>query len=151
MGLPELPDLRHTLVDIASTTRIWREYETWTPAAYSFPGSVNHRKTRKKKHRLPNTRTHGLDLISRRSRAKMVRKCTKKCDARAKLFCLLNLCLFVCLFLTFSLPCSSDRKVPNNTRVPCTFGPDPGFQIFFVVIGFLFRKWNQLLESVSLN
>ena len=32
-------------------------------------------RTRKKKHGLPNTRTHGLDLISRRSRAKMAMKC----------------------------------------------------------------------------
>ena len=46
--------------------------------------------------------------FSRPNRAKTVKKCTKKCDARAKLlFCLLN------LLLTFSLPSASlDLKVP---------------------------------------
>ena len=38
--------------------------------------------------------------ISRRSRAVQAKKCTKKCDARESLLCLLN----VLLFLSFSLP-----------------------------------------------
>ena len=44
-----------------------------------------------------------IKQTSRRSRAKKAKKCTKKCDALAKLsFYLLNL-LFCCCFLTFSL------------------------------------------------
>ena len=54
----------------------------------------------------------------RRLGTRQAKKCTEKCDARAKLlFCLLNLLfLFVCFFfLTFPLPSASlDLKVPNS-------------------------------------
>ena len=77
-------------------------------------------RTRKKKHGLPNTRTHSLDLISRRNRAKNDKEMYKKVWYTCKVV-LPSKPLFVCLFLKFSLPCSADLTVPNNYSRPMYF------------------------------
>ena len=63
----------------------------------------------------------------RRSRAKTVKKCTKKCDARAKLlFCFLNVLFFFCGVLVAVE--SMDLKVPS---VNLQIRPE-SFRFFFI-------------------
>ena len=72
----------------------------------------------------------------RRSRAKTVKKCTKKCDARAKLlFCFLNVLFFFCGVLVAVE--SMDLKVPSvNLQIrPESFR-------FFLLISFIFNSVN---------